>query len=211
MTAAARADACSAVTAKTVDKPGADTSGPPQTCGAGPTPTRTSSTTGAEMTSEPSSSSSGPAAARRGPPGDNGPRDDNNDAALNGDDAAPGGIGAAMASGAVDAARCACSCLAAAAVRVCCFKRPSLDEEGCDSDVATRSIDGSSSHDEPTSSASKAGRSRLFFTYFGGDARLLGGTRDQEMEAESTGLHDSEQKMNSNLKWPASMASMASS
>ena len=127
------------------------------------------------------------------------------DAALNGDYAAPDGMGAAMASGVVDAAWCACFGLAAAAVRVCCFKRPSLDEEGCDSD------DASSSDDEPTSSASKAGTPRLFFTYFGGDARLLGGTRDQETEAEPTGLHDSEQKMNLNLTWPASMASMASS
>ncbi len=209
---AARADAGSAVTAKTVERPGADTDGPPQTRGAGPTPTGTSSTTGAETTSEPSSSSSGPAAARRGPPGDDESRNNKNDAALNGDDAAPDGIGTAMASYVVDAARCTCFGLAAAAVRVvCCFKRPSSDEEGCDSDVATRSTDASSSDDEPTSSASKAGRSRLFFTYFGGDARLLGGTRDQEMEAEPTGLHDSEQKMNSNLTWPASMASMASS
>ena len=246
---AARADAVTAVTAKTVSNPGADTDGPPQTRGAGPTPTRTSSTTGAETTSEPSSSSSGPAAARRGPPGDDEPRNDTNDAALNDDDAAPHGIGAAMASGVVDAARCTCSGLAAAALRVvCCLNKRSSDEEGCDSD------DASSSNDKPTSSASKAGTPRLF--YFSGDVRLLGGTRDQAMaapvavnegdelpsarpprraaagrvdygenssadeadledrmetEAEPTGLHDSEQKMHSNLKWPASMASMASS
>ena len=204
---AARADAVTAVTAKTVSNPGADTGGPPQTRGAGPTPTRTSSTTGAETTSEPSSSSSDPTAARRGPPDEDEPRDDTNDTVLNGDDAAPDGIGATMASGAVDAARCVCSGLAAAALRVvCCLNKPSSDEEGCDFDVATRSSD-----DEPTSSASKAGTPRLFFTYFGGDARLLGGTRDQETEAEPTGLHDSEQKMNLNLTWPASMASMASS
>ena len=203
---AARADADSAVTAKTVSNPGADTGGPPQTRGAGPTPTRTSSTAGAVTMSEPSSSSSAPTAVPCGPPDEDEPRDDTNDTALNGDDAAPDGIGAAMASGAVDAARCVCSGLAAAALRVvCCLNKPSWDEEGCDSD------DAWSSDDEPTSSASKAGTPRLFFTYFGGDARLLGGTRDQETEAEPTGLHDSEQKMNLNLTWPASMASMASS